>query len=279
MWKISKPTITALDSFDTCRAGVTDPVLTQALESARPRIRAAERAYDAAALAGTAHLIPSATRVGTVTKTQMADLYDRHMARAKSRGRVNYDKLMLAAVNDTCPFCGHLPVSTLDHTLPKKQHPALAVTPINLIPCCKDCNHSKGTSLPTTANTQWMNAYYDDVTADRWLYAEIVPSSPPGAKFFVDPAAGWDPVTTARVNNHFDELELAKLYASQAGRSLQNTRAALRKIYAAAGAVGVSDDLQLRAESIAEVTVNSWEGALFEAAAANDWYCDGGFNN
>ncbi|MDF1635583.1 hypothetical protein [Mycoplana sp. MJR14] len=267
----------ALTTFDTCRAGVQDPGLRGRLLAARPHIGAAEATFDAEASAGTDHLIATATHVGAVSSAEMETLYTRHMARGNSRGRHIYDELMMAAVNDMCPFCGHRSVSTLDHTLPKAQHPALAVTPINLVPCCKDCNHGKGTAFSAEAAEQWLNAYYDDISADRWLYAEIVEGAPPVAIFFVHAPDNWDAVTAARVQNQFEKLNLAKLYASQAARQFQNARRALREIHHSAGPEGVREDLNRRYLSFTEVMVNSWEAALYQAASISDWYCDGGF--
>ena len=279
LWTIPKPTIAALFAFDTCRSGVTDGGLRDRLLAARPLIGAAEAAFDTAAANGSNHLIANATHVGEVSKEEMATLYTRHMARASSRGRDIYDDLMMAAVNDMCPFCGHRNVSTLDHTLPKSQHPALTVTPINLVPCCKDCNHGKGTLTAGAAPEQWLNAYYDDVTADRWLYATIIESSPPAAVFFVDPPVTWHDLTASRVLNHFNRLNLARLYASQAARQFQNARRALRAIYEAAGSEAVQDDLNRRYLSCKVAMLNSWEGALYQAAASSEWYCGGGFES
>lgn len=277
MWTIEKPLLSALDTFDTCRAGIIDMGLRGRLLAARPLIGAAEVALDAAAVAGTAHLIAASTHVGAVTSAEMEGLYTRHMARVKSRGRDIYDQLMMAAVNDMCPFCGHRNVSTLDHTLPKASHPALAVTPINLVPCCKDCNHGKGTVFPTEAAEQWLNAYYDDISVDRWLFAEIVEGAPPAAMFFVAAPDAWNEVTASRVQNQFERLGLAKLYASQAARQFQNARHALKEIYDSAGPDGVQEDLNRRYISCTAVMVNSWEAALYQAASVSDWYCDGGF--
>ncbi|MFA5964226.1 MAG: LITAF-like zinc ribbon domain-containing protein [Sphingomonas sp.] len=278
MWRIPKPVITALEAFDTCRAGISTPELAQRLEEIREDIAEAEAEFDAAAtLADLLQIAPADDVAGIVTAKEMEKLYDRHMARSKARGRPIYDKLMIAAPHDQCPFCGHRNVSTLDHTLPKAQHPTLAVTPICLIPCCKDCNHTKGNLVLGSAEEQLLNAYYDDVENERWLYAEIVEGSPPGAKFFVETPEEMDIVIACRIENHFETLDLAKLYASQAGRQLQNMKGALAGIYDAAGFAAVRQDLQRRAASFAEVSVNSWEGTMLEAAAASDWYCDGGF--
>lgn len=278
MWRMPKPEITALEAFDTCRAGITSADLSQRLEDIRDEIEQAEEEFDAAAVAADLLQIAASEHVaGLVTAQEMEQLYTRHMARSKSRGRMIYDKLMIAAPHDQCPFCGHRNVSTLDHSLPKAQHPALAVTPIGLIPCCKDCNHAKGSLVLGSIEDQLLNAYYDDVSDERWLYAEIVQGSPPGAKFYVETPENMADVIASRIANHFSSLELAKLYASQAGRQLQNMKGALAEIYDASGIAAVRQDLERRAESFAAISLNSWEGALLEAAASSDWYCDGGF--
>lgn len=281
MWTIPKPTLTAGDTFDTCIEGISDADKKLRLEGARAQIEEAEEAFDELATTKELHVIVEANGItganGIVTAKEMEQLYDRHMARQKSRGRATYDKIMMAAVHGQCPFCGHLPVSTLDHSLPKARHPVLAVTPLNLIPCCKDCNHNKGTLGPNSVDTQFFHAYYDDVTADRWLYANIVEGSPPGAIFFVDTPANWDAATATRVQTQFKALKLGRLYASQAGRQLQNIKRSLHHVFEAAGPNTVSEDLEERSQSCAAVSVNSWEGALYEAASQSGWYCDGGF--
>jgi hypothetical protein len=278
MWKISKPTVSAVDCFNTCIGRIRDVPLKARMESIRHAITAAETAFDQAAANADLHLILGSAFVGGVVTTQeMKDAYEQRMAKGGSRGRDIYDQLMIAAKGDLCPFCGHRNVSTLDHCLPKSQHPALAVTPINLVPSCKDCNHEKGTPHLTGKADQLLNAYYDDIEADLWLHAEIVQGSPAGARFFVVPNANWDAVTSQRVANHFDTLKLAKLYASQAGRQLQNMRGALGEIYDAAGLGAVREDLLRRHRSCSQVKINSWEAALYAASEISDWYCDGGF--
>lgn len=278
MWKIEKPTIGALETFDACIEPVRKGDLKDRLNAIRLEIDAGQATFEQAATTSSLFRIEASNHVGSVTAKEMEKLYDRHMARNGSRGRATYDKIMIGAAHDICPFCGHRTVSTLDHTLPKAEHPLFAVTPINLVPCCKDCNHAKGTHVANIGYEQFFNPYYDDVTNVRWLFAEIVQEAPPGARFFVAPADVLDDDhIRRRVNHHFRELKLARLYASQAGRQLQNMRGALREIFEGNGANAVKSDLLRRARGCAAVSLNSWEGALYEAAAENEWYCEGGF--
>ncbi len=281
MWTIPKPALKARTTFDACIDGIRDAGKKARLEGIRQQIEDAENVFEQRAAATELHLVAEADAIigvdGSVSGKEMQQLYDSHMARQKARARGIYDKIMMAAVHGQCPFCGHLPVSTLDHSLPKSCHPALAVTPVNLVPSCKDCNHSKGTLGPTSVETQFLNAYYDDVTADRWLFARIVQGSPPGALFFVNPPAQWGDQISERVQRHFRELKLGRLYASQAGRQLQNIKRALSNIHFASGPNEVSRDLMERSHSCVAISINSWEGALYEAASQDAWYCNVGF--
>lgn len=276
-----KPNITVVDTFDTCIEAIRDTDKRTRLQGIRANVLAAQNKYDTIANAQQSHLAVEERQIaganGIVTVSEMTNLYDRHMARGKSRGRDSYNKIMASAPYGQCPFCGHLPVSTLDHTLPKKGFPALAVTPLNLIPSCKDCNHNKGTVFSGRADEQFFNAYYDDVTEHRWLFAEIIEGSPAGIRYFTAPPAALDQVTEDRLNFHFRKLKLASIYASQGARQLQNIRRSLGRLFDSAGVDAVRYDLRERQASCAEISVNSWDGALYEAASNNNWYCSGGF--
>lgn len=45
---------------------------------------------------------------------------------------------------DKCHYCGINMVDTFDHYLPKSLFPEYSVMPINLFPCCAQCNRKKG---------------------------------------------------------------------------------------------------------------------------------------
>ncbi len=105
MWKIPKPNITAIDCFDTCITGIKNADLKQRFDSIRENIDAAEAEFDTAASNINLHLIaPNAGIAGVVTSKDMSQLYDRHMAREKSRGHEIYDEIMIAAPDDRLPI-------------------------------------------------------------------------------------------------------------------------------------------------------------------------------
>jgi hypothetical protein len=78
-----------------------------------------------------------------VTTEEMSRLYKGHFSRMKSPSRHMYDAIMTSSWKGFCPLCSHRQVTTLDHYLPKSLYPIFAVTPLNLIPSCSDCNKAK----------------------------------------------------------------------------------------------------------------------------------------
>lgn len=50
---------------------------------------------------------------------------------------------ILARDGHTCGYCGQ-PANTVDHIIPVKTNPDLAMNPENLISACKPCNSAKG---------------------------------------------------------------------------------------------------------------------------------------
>ena len=201
------------------------------MTAAEPFIVAASQAFDTAAKGANLHLIHQTTTVGgIVSSAEMEAVYTGRMVPEESPGRAIYDVLLMAASGDFCPLCGHGLVKTLDHVLPKTKYPALAVAPLNLVPCCSDCNKSKTNIPPSEKENQFLHPYYDSIEDDPWLSCELIEADPPGARFFVEPFSDWDSVMASRVCNQFKTLELGKLYASQAGRELSNLRLQLTRL-------------------------------------------------
>ena len=81
---------------------------------------------------------------------------------------------MSLAVNGKCPICGIGPVSNLDHYLAKSLYPTYAITPINLVPECRDCNFNKRDTLIKSATDSPLHPYYDEIDNRIWLVAELV---------------------------------------------------------------------------------------------------------
>ncbi len=278
MWSLEPPDLDTEETYETCISRVRSATLKARLQAVTEDVVVAADEYEVAAIAAQLHTIVSADNVGaTVTQDEMTKVYTYRMVKKGAPGRPIYDELLASAPHDRCPLCGQRVVSTLDHHLPKTRFPALAVTPVNLIPACADCNKLKLDAVPQAAEEVMLHPYFDNIDDDRWLYAEVIENEPAGVRFFVVPHESWDDVASVRVETHFSVLKLAALYAAQAAQELVSIRYYLSQLHAAGGADIVRAHLQEMAESTAHAYTNAWRTASYEAFAGSAWFCDGGF--
>lgn len=278
MKTLPEPDFTVRDVLDSCAAGLRDRGLARRLAGVLPALEEAELDY--ATLGPDARLfeILSTDDVDTtVSSAEMSTLYKGTLARQGSRARRFYDRLKTAAPNDICPLCGQRVVKTLDHYLPKATYPGLALTPINLVPACSDCNKSKLDRQPSGAEDQTLHPYFDDVDGVSWLFAEIRQSSPPAAIFSVQPPPASDAITAARLRIHFQTFGLGELYAAQAGSEMVSIRFALAEAASARGVEGVQSLLAHQARTRSLAARNSWVAALYTALAESVWFCSEGY--
>ena len=278
MKTLPEPDFNVHEVLDSCTAGLRDRGLALRLVGVLPTLAAAEQDY--LALGPGARLFEIATSddvAGSVSSAEMSTLYKGTLSRQGSRARRLYDRLKTAAPNDICPLCGQRVVKTLDHYLPKASYPTYALTPLNLVPACSDCNKSKLDRQPADASDQTLHPYFDDVDGVSWLVAEIRESSPPAAVFSVHPPANIDATTVARLRVHFETFGLGELYAAQAGSEMVSIRFALAEAAAARGVEGVQALLAHQARTRTLAARNSWVAALYTALAESVWFCSEGY--
>lgn len=274
MRKLDPPAATASASFELCLKSVRSKKLRKRLKKVQPHVEARAAAFQTAAAAAGLHLVPRYTVVGAVAAAEMAAVYERMV---KGKGRPIYDRILAMAPNATCPLCGQRDVGTLDHHLPKMEYSALAVVPINLIPACPKCNHLKGEYFPTIEEEQLLHPYFDDVTGERWLEAQVQATVPASVVYTVSNIAAWGPTLMSRIQFQFDRLQLRKLYGAHSAREIAETRLHLSRLYEAGGPDQVREHLEDQAASREGVHLNSWQAALYRALAASPWYYGGGF--
>ena len=264
----------ARDVFDDCSAGIKDSDRKSRLEANASKVETGANDYAAAGGTGTIHAISASTYTPLAKSATTADfvwLYDQRLVQSKP-GRVYYELLRDANRAGRCALCNVRPSSTLDHHLPKTDHPIFAVTPDNLVPACRECNATKLASLTPT-----LNPYFDDLGTGPWLTVTIVPLSPPVFEFRIDAQACWGADLTARAKAHFELFGLAEMYAFQANRQLAGIRHRLAELLADHGPGAVATHLQGEADTWAAGEPNSWEAALYAALAQSTWFCNGGF--
>ena len=278
MIKLDKPDQEAGDVFTRCTSRIRDDRLRVRLERILQTIIDASDEFDDAATHTRLHQIAPHNMVGgLVSQAEMNAIYTQRMAKKGAPGRDIYDSLITSAPQGRCPLCCHRTVSTLDHHLPKSQYPALAVAPLNLVPACSDCNKSKLACLPLNANQETLHPYYDDISSDRWLAADVIHTSPAALRFYVQAPTTWSALLRSRVEWHFHTLKLGKLYSSEAADELLNIRHQLRNLYESGGAALVQVELQGRATSCERARLNGWRTATYHALSNSAWFCNGGF--
>jgi hypothetical protein len=276
MRKLTKPSEDPSAVFLTCISKVRDANLKARLTSVEQDIVKAAEAFEKAATLGTLHSL-AAQPTENVTQEEMSGVYEYRMVPKDSPGRPFYDKLLASPPHGRCPLCGQRLASTLDHHLPRSEHPALSVVPVNLVPCCSDCNRAKLASIPKTEGEQTLHPYFDDFGTERWLSGIVLESTPPALHFFVEPPKHWDAVRVQRVERHFELFKLGPLFVSHAGEEITNIRHLLRICANRAGELGVRAHLTEMAETYELANPNSWQSAMYRALAGSQWFCSRGF--
>jgi len=276
MKTLQQPSLAADAVLLACASTIQDPSLRRRVRRQRVRITQAEREYLRRGVPATLYRIAGTDHVGSVQSDEMVWLYDNKLSRKNDVARRHYDALRSAVPHNTCPFCSHRRIKTLDHYLPKTTHPVFAVTPLNLVPSCSDCNKSKLTHEPADAKEQVMHPYFDNADTARWLIAAVVQGTPPGVVFSVREPPTWSEIKRARIKKHFDLLGLAELYGSHAGSQLSILKYSLEQEFAAGGAAAVRRFLAREYESARRAHRNSWQAAMFRALAESNWFCHQG---
>lgn len=278
MRTLAKPDFDARVTFELCAENVDDHELRDRLKSVADDIVAAEETYEDHGKQSTLYTIPESDSVGgKVTLAEMRELYKRTFSRLNKPARVIYDKIKGAAKHSICPLCGHRVVTTLDHYLAQSRHAAFAVTPVNLVPACSDCNKLKLAKQPPTAEDQTLHPYFDKLGDDIWLVATVEETDPPAVRFTAQPPAHWPDLKRNRLRKHFDSFEVGKLYAIQAAVELVNIRDRLLKRAQVDSINGVRASLEEDASSRNAVERNSWQAAFYVALSESDWFCKEGF--
>lgn len=279
------PQLTFTDVLNTCVGSISCQTLTQNINAINSQLTDAAQDFDIKSMTADLFQIQPFTGkdddivVGQITKKELKGLYTYHMVPAKKPARQYYDQIMMQAPLRICPFCGFGQVTTLDHYLPKAKFPLLSIFPKNLVPSCADCNKGKSAGLATSKNEQCLHPYFDQghFINEQWLFAEVIQTTPATIKYFVQAPGHWTASDQARVHSHFDDFKLAKRFSIQAGDEISNLRVELDIDFQINQQVGVEQAL-LKKHTVASLQhTNSWKTAMYQALAACNWYCSGGF--
>lgn len=274
MYNISKPTHDFQNLLEQC---VNDcRISREEMLDFIPEIVAQAVSYDSKASAAELYSIIQMTNI-PFDKKRLVDLYRNHFTNKDKPIRNIYNELILSAKNRKCPFCSEGIVSELDHYLPKKIEdgfPEFSILPLNLVPCCSDCNSRKGEKIPEAANMQFIHPYYDQVSNERWLYAKVKrnPSQEIDFVFYANPPADWEELLKERLKYHFDVLALNEIYGIKSAEYYSDIGSKIEKDAEEKGFQFVLDNLLEFAESCEYNNKNSWRTAMYYALLEDSFW-------
>jgi len=273
MKKLTRPNDDAVVVFNACIDRVRDASLKRRLQSCAAEIGLASAEFDEKASLAELHTINAKDNVAnSVTVDEMKKVYTGRMAKKLAPGRIYYDKLMSLPEHGRCPLCSQRVVSTLDHHLPKAHYPSLAVSPLNLIPACQDCNKTKSEDIPANSEQETLHPYYDDVENIYWVKAKLTEKIPVVVVFYVDPPDDCNEVLAARLKHHFKTFELATLYSSHAAEELASIEFIAKRIFEKSGSDELRQFLRDAADSRKLVSKNSWQTAFYTSLHDSEWF-------
>ncbi|MCW2277658.1 HNH endonuclease [Heliophilum fasciatum] len=211
---------------------------------------------------------------GTVSDDEMVKLYDDKFSKRDQPGRKHYDKIKVSAQNGRCPFCGIRPVYTLDHFLVKNSFPTLAVSPMNLVPACRDCNTIKGNKQFSCYEDTHLHPYYDDLGNEIWLEAIVKKTSDIVVLYKVKKPDSWNESLFQRMKNHFDLFDLNTIFSLQAVDEIASSIYKFKNIKEIAGQDALYKDLSGTLKSCEKASLNGWKSALYRALATDRWFVE-----
>lgn len=273
MWTVKTPANSAEEVVRACAQGLKNGALAARLRDEIETLGKNSVVYQGVAQDSQCHsLTVDSFKTGALSDGDMKWLYEQRLV-GSVPGKQIYHAILRNAPHGLCAYCQYGIAKTLDHFVPKATVPALAIEPWNLIPCCKDCNHELGRGFGTTQDEEFLHPYFMP-NIGRWLFASVIRTTPVALEFFPDPPKSLSVSLRQRVINQFSALNLALIYASVSASNLVQAASRAQRL---ADPDAIREHFQESAEDAAVVGANSWRAAMFEALAASEWYCNGGY--
>lgn len=246
--------------FTQCVQGCQDKGRRAALMECLPPVIKDSEDYASKMPDNIASFAGSPLPAGVSGKT-LSKLYKENFAAETAPGRQYYETILHQPKLDICPICGVRTVRTLDHYLPKSKYPTLAVTPLNLVPCCRDCNFDKLTYTITTAESAPLHPYFDDISKERWLAVNVY--SDKSVLYYAACPSAWSDTLKRRVERHLSLYKLQIIYGSNAAQEIDDSIHLWRNLRRSANAVPLKEHLAEIRDSAEANNLNSWKSALY----------------
>ncbi|HTW16727.1 MAG TPA: hypothetical protein VMF51_16450 [Nocardioides sp.] len=186
--------------------------------------------------------------------------------------------LRLLRRSKKCCMCGHRDSGQLDHYLPYSLFPEFTALTVNLIPVCAVCNLTKSdTYRRADGGAAYLHAFRDELpNLEQFLVATVDIDDTVVVDFVVEQPSSMSDAVFETLRSHFELLELAELYGTQATELMFEKLVMLHEA-AEDGGSAVAYYLEREAASIAARRGNNhWEPVALRALAASNAFCNGG---
>lgn len=199
-----------------------------------------------------------------IEKKDILKLYKNKFAKQGEIGRKYYDAIW-GNGGSVCPMCGVGKRKNLDHFLPQSIYPLLCVTPINLVPICRDCNTDKSTYFNKDYYKIPFNPYFEDLP-DDWLKCSFVHGEvgefTPIFEVGLDKNANRNLYEKCEV--HLKKLKMDETFQNRAEEELGNIEMEIWDVLREGDKNTVKEDLFSKYESRKKNDKSSWATAFYK---------------
>lgn len=231
--------------------------------------------YSDLAAHGSLSEVVQSSMCGNATKEDLINLYEAKFVGGKAgeQGRRLYEGLKSSAPRGICPLCSQIPVTTLDHYLPKSRYPAYSIYPRNLVPACIRCNTNK----LAKSEGLTLHPYYDNLEGLEWLRCSMQLVRDEIVLVYCVNNHIASPALRGRMINHLRDLGIAELYQASAISHLIEIREQLMMLGRDGGSGAVGEYLEEGLNTRKHASLNSWATALYAEISSCQWFIDGGY--
>ncbi len=198
--------------------------------------------------------------VGT-TYDQLEKFYNGKFVQNKDLRTNYYEKLKQSLPDNICPYCMmNAGEPNLDHFLPKSDFKQYAVTPVNLVPSCVNCNTKK-----LASNESAVHPYFHDFSSTRWLYAKMISVSPFEVKFYCNfQNSQFNQEQMNLIKSHFKVFNLSKRFSSKVGSEIANYRFMFTTFLEKQSPIELKKRISEMYSTSYHYNKNSWKTALYD---------------
>lgn len=208
-------------------------------------------------------------------RTDLQSLYN-----FKSRPFQELHELLIrpdGILNDTCPNCDKDSVESFDHLLPQTKFPEFSDHPLNLMPCCSECNGRKSANWIENGRRKYLNLYIDELPEVQYLFCDVrVSGDAIECDFSLANPNGIDADLFRKITNHFETLDLCRRYKNRSNQVVTelSTQVQLCKSFPL-GDIKEKEYVRhilqdVIANSKQQKDCNNWKTLIFEACCNTD---------